>query len=212
LTGQLIIFDCDGVLVDSEFLENQLLVDMAALHGLCVDADQAHEEFIGRKLADCVAHMEMAAGRKLPGTFIDDYRKELRVVVENELKPVRGIHSALEQIDALKCVASNGPRSKIEQALDVTSLRGYFEDRLFSAYDVNAWKPEPDLFLHAAASLHLSPEACTVVEDSRLGVQAALAAGMRVIAYAPRGDLIPGAITIQEMDQLPTILSRHPPG
>ena len=209
--SQLIIFDCDGVLVDSEFLENQLLVDMSARHGVRVDANEAHENFVGRKLSDCVGLMEDAAGQKLPVTFIEDYRKELRVVVERELKPVSGIRSALDQIDALKCVASNGPRSKIEHALRVTNLRGFFEDRLFSAYDIDIWKPEPDLFLHAAAMMGLAPAACTVVEDSRLGVQAAVAAGMRVIAYAPNGNRFPEAITIQKMEQLPEVLSKRSP-
>jgi len=206
VTEQLIIFDCDGVLVDSEYLENQLLVDMAARHGLRVNAKNAHENFVGRKLADCVGLMEEWTEQDLPKTFISDYREALRLVVETELKPVQGIQAALERIDTLKCVASNGPRAKIEQALKVTNLRAFFEDRLFSAYDVNAWKPEPDLFLHAAAEMGRRPEMCTVVEDSRLGIEAALAAGMRVVAYAPLGHRFPGAITIQRMDDLPAAL------
>jgi HAD superfamily hydrolase (TIGR01509 family) len=203
----LIIFDCDGVLVDSEALENQLLVDMAERHGLRVNADEAHLEFVGRKLADCVRHMERVAGRNLPDTFIEDYRKQLKVIVERELKPIAGVREALELIAVLKCVASNGPRNKIEQALRVTGLQNFFEGRLFSAYDVSAWKPEPDLFLHAAKMMGVPPEACTVIEDSRLGVQAALAAGMRVVAYEPTGGVVPGTITIKSMDQLPRIFS-----
>jgi HAD superfamily hydrolase (TIGR01509 family) len=199
----LIIFDCDGVLVDSEALENQLLVDMAERHGLRVNADEAHLEFVGRKLADCVRHMERVAGRNLPDTFIEDYRKQLKVIVERELKPIAGVREALELIAVLKCVASNGPRNKIEQALRVTGLQKFFEGRLFCAYDVSAWKPEPDLFLHAAKMMGVPPEACTVIEDSRLGVQAALAAGMRVVAYEPTGGVVPGTITIKSMDQLP---------
>ena len=154
---ELVIFDCDGVLVDSEVLENQLLVDMAARHGLHVDADEAHREFVGRQLAECVQHMERSAGGSLPETFIPDYRRELAVVVERELKPIAGIHAALQQIQHHKCVASNGPQQKMRQALDVTGLRAFFEDRLFSAYDINVWKPAPDLFLFAAKTMGVMP-------------------------------------------------------
>lgn len=207
MAPDLVIFDCDGVLVDSEALENQLLVDMAGAHGLRVDAAEAHTLFVGRKLADCVTHMERSAGRNLPASFIDDYRRELRVVVERQLKPVAGVRKALQAIAACKCVASNGPREKIAQALRVTSLAAFFEDRLFSAYDVKAWKPQPDLFLHAAAALAVAPPACTVVEDSPLGIAAAAAAGMRVIAYEPAGNAVAGAITIKSMQQLPALLA-----
>ncbi len=206
--SRLVIFDCDGVLVDSEALENQLLIDMAASCGVRVDAEIAHVEFVGRKLADCVSLMEQSAKRELPPTFIDDFRGELSVVMEKELQAVPGVHSALEQISELKCVASNAPRNKIEQALQITRLRDFFESRIFSAYEVAAWKPEPDLFLHAAQSMGVRPEACVVVEDSRPGIEAALAAGMRVIAYAPNGDAAPGAVTIRHMDQLPNALAR----
>ena len=207
MKSDLIIFDCDGVLVDSEALENQLLIDMAERHGLGVDAGEAHSEFVGRKLADCVRHIERSTGRNLPDTFIKDYRKELRSLVERELKPILGIREALELINISKCVASNGPREKMEQALRVTDLHSFFEGRLFSAYDVNAWKPEPDLFLHAAKVINVPPQACTVVEDSRVGVQAALTAGMRVVAYEPDGNVVSGAITVRSMDQLPRVLS-----
>lgn len=203
----LLIFDCDGVLVDSEALENQLLIDMAALHGVQVDPAAAHQQFIGRKLADCVKAMENESGRRLPKSFIADYRNELRFVAEKELKPVAGIHTALAEIALLKCVASNGPREKIELALRVTDLSSFFGDRIFSAYDVNAWKPDPALFLHAAGSLGVAPENSVVVEDSRLGVQAAIAAGMPVIEYAPGGGTFGGNKIIRQMDQLPLAIS-----
>ena len=205
---QLVIFDCDGVLVDSEALENQLLIDMAARHGLRVDAHDAHRAFVGRKLADCVRHMERSTDRKLPRSFIEDYRQELAVVVERELKPVVGIHRALREIQCQKCVASNGPRAKMELALRVTGLRDFFEDRLFSAYDINAWKPEPDILLFAAKTIGVAPENCVVVEDSPPGIAAAQAAGMAVIAYSPIGEPVPGIVTIDAMAELPMILSR----
>ena len=205
--ARLVIFDCDGVLVDSEALENQLLVDMAAQHGVLANAAEAHVEFVGKKLADCVRHMEQAAGIRLPDTFIEDYRAELRVVVETQLKPVAGIRAALEEIAIAKCVASNGPRAKIEQALRVTGLTPFFGDRLFSAYDIDAWKPAPDLFLHAARMLGVAPAQCTVIEDSRPGVEAALAAGMRVFAYAPSGERYFDVPVFDQMADLPRLLS-----
>ncbi len=204
---ELVIFDCDGVLVDSEALENQLLIDMAARHGLNVDADEAHREFVGRKLAECVQHMERTAGGRLPDTFIPDYRQELTVIVARELKPVTGIRSALQQIDHLACVATNGPQEKMRQALDVTGLRPFFADRLFSAYDINAWKPAPDLFLFAAKTMGVPPDNCVVVEDSPPGIAAAQAAGMAVIAYRPMAAPGPGVVTIDAMSELPKALS-----
>lgn len=206
--SQLVIFDCDGVLVDSEAIANQLLIDMAADLGVHVDSEEAHVEFVGLKLADCVGLMEREAKRELPPTFIDDFRAALSVVMESELQPIPGIYNALEQINNLKCVASNATRSKIEQALRITRLRDFFESRIFSAYDISAWKPEPDLFLHAAQSMGVAPNACVVVEDSRPGIEAAMAAGMRVIVYAPDGASAHGTMTIRHMDQLSHALAR----
>ena len=203
---ELVIFDCDGVLVDSEALENQLLVDMAARHGLHVDAEEAHREFVGRKLAECVQHMERTANGTLPDSFIPDYRRELAAVVERELKPVDGIHAALRQIRQRTCVASNAPPEKMKRALDVTGLRGFFADRLYSAYDINAWKPAPDIFLFAAKSMGVAPDSCVVVEDSPPGIAAAEAAGMAVIAYRPMGTVAPGVVTIDAMAELPAAL------
>lgn len=151
--------------------------------------------------------MEVAAGRKLPDSFIDDYREELRSVVKRELKPVRGVRAALDGIDLLKCVASNGPREKIELALEVSGLEVFFGDRIFSAYDVNAWKPDPRIFLHAAGTLGVPAEQCIVIEDSALGVQAAMAAGMKVIEYAPGGGSFGADETIRRMDQLSYVLA-----
>ncbi len=204
----LVIFDCDGVLVDSEAIENQLLVDMAASHGVSVDSQAAHRDFLGRRLADCITWMEDAAGLALPETFITDYRRKLHDVIECELQPVAGAHAALEQMTSLTCVASNGPRPKIEQALRVTGLRRFFQDRLFSAYDIDAWKPAPDLFLHAAGAMGVAPSDCVVVEDSPLGVEAARAAGMQVVLYAPAGNALPGAVTLTEMGGLPILLAQ----
>ena len=206
---ELVIFDCDGVLVDSEGLENQLLVDLAARHGLDVDADYAHRAFLGRKLAECVELIEQAGGGKLPETFIPDYRRELAVVVARELQPTEGIHAALRQIHCRTCVATNGTQQKMRLALDVTGLRDFFADRLFSAYDINAWKPAPDLFLFAAKTMGVAPENCVVVEDSPPGIAAAEAAGMTVIAYRPTDTPGPGVVTIDAMAELPAALSRR---
>lgn len=121
----------------------------------------------------------------------------------------------LRQLDRPYCVASSGPRDKIEHSLSITGLLGYFPGRIFSAYDVGSWKPDPGLFLHAAETMGVAPERCAVVEDSVLGVQAGVAAGMTVFGYAPAGNasvlLDWGAIPFQTMDALPGLLCRCAP-
>jgi len=128
----------------------------------------------------------------------------------SDLQAIEGVHSALERIDFPTCVASSGPREKILLSLELTGLLSRFTDRIFSAYEVGSWKPDPGLFLHAASALGVKPEACVVIEDSLPGVQAGIAAGMRVYAYTPDGDpqllAQEGAITFDSMRSLPDYL------
>lgn len=207
----LVIFDCDGVLVDSKMLANRVLAELAGEHGVALGPDEALTLFRGCKMADCVAVLAGRLGRPLPDDFVPTLRARTATAIRDELRPVEGVAAALAQIDVPVCVASSGPREKIELALSVTGLLPRFAGRIFSSYEVGSWKPAPGLFLHAAAALGVQPAGCAVVEDSAPGVRAALAAGMRVIGYAPlAADAAElnalGARVVRDMADLPATL------
>lgn len=140
----------------------------------------------------------------------DWYRKKTYEAFQRELQPVEHIKEALNQIDVLKCVASNGPKYKMEMNLGLTGLIDFFPDSLFSAYDIQKWKPEPDLFLHAANKMGVAPTDCVVIEDSVAGVRAAVAAGMKVYGYAGETEAAKleavGAKIIHSMKDLPKVI------
>lgn len=196
-----VIFDCDGTLVDSEVLSNEVLVAAIAEHGLILSVAEALVAFRGGKMADCVADLEVRLGRPLPADFVPALRSRMADAFRTRLQPVDG---ALELIHSLSrssrsiCVASNGPREKIETSLSLTGLSPFFEGRVFSSYDVGVWKPDPGLFLHAARVMGVEAEECAVVEDSLPGIQAGLAAGMAVFAFQPHDvdPRIPGEVTV----------------
>jgi HAD superfamily hydrolase (TIGR01509 family) len=136
------------------------------------------------KLAECVREIERRLGRGVRETFVADVRQATALAFDAGLKPVEGIHEALAEIKVPVCVASNGPMSKLTHALGLTRLLGHFEGRIFSAYEVGSWKPDPGLFLHAAQTMGVDPSRCAVVEDSMSGARAAKAAGMKVLGFA----------------------------
>lgn len=183
-----IIFDCDGTLVDSERLGNAVIVECVSELGLHLTLDQALEHFAGRKMADTIAQIEAWLGQPVPADFLPELRARMAVAFTRQLTPMEGVHELLKSLNVPVCVASNGPRDKMQVSLGVTGLLEYFEGRVFSAYDCNSWKPAPGLFLHAAQSMGVRPETCAVVEDSPLGIQAAIAAGMAPFGYAPYSD------------------------
>ena len=174
--------------MDSELLGNRVLAEAAGELGLKLSAEAAMTSFRGWKMANCLAALSERLGRPLPDDFLPKLRARTAEVFGAELQAVPGIHAALDRITIPICVASSGPREKIALTLSITSLLKYFEGRIFSSYDIDSWKPAPDLFLHAAASLGALPGSCAVIEDSVLGVQAAVAAGMSVFVYVPTGD------------------------
>ena len=208
----LVIFDCDGVLVDSEGLGNRILVESVRELGLSLSLAEALILFRGCKMADCVATIAGRLGRPLPDDFVSTLRARTAEAFRHELQAVPGVHDALNRISVPVCVASSGPREKITLALSVTGLLPRFEGRIFSSYEVGSWKPAPDLFLHAAATLGAAPNSCAVVEDSALGVRAGIAAGMRVFAYTADSDRTEleslGATTFGHMDELPSLLHK----
>lgn len=178
-----LIFDLDGTLVDSEGLCNQAFLEL--LPELNESAASLSKRYRGKKLARIIADIEVQAPRELPVDFEARYRARVAELFECGLQPIAGVHAMLRATPQSRCVASNAPRQKIERALQLTGLSAYFGNCIFSSYEVGSWKPDPQLFLHAAASMGFEPSNCVVIEDSEVGVQAALSAGMRVLMYSP---------------------------
>jgi len=210
-TKLLIIFDCDGVLVDSEPLSNGTFVKMLSEVGYHLSYEEGVERFVGKSIGTCIKEVELALGRKLPDSFEDTFREVTFDLFRRELQPVTGIHEVLKNLPYEACVASSGPHEKIKLNLGVTSLYEFFEGKIFSASDVQRGKPFPDLFLHAASSMGYDPGNCVVVEDAVPGVQAARSAGMRVLGYAERASAKrlseAGALTFTKMEELIDLMS-----
>lgn len=207
----LVIFDCDGVLVDSESLGIRVLIECGREYGLQMGLTEGIPLFLGRKMADCVALISERIGHPLPDDFTPNFRARLADVFRRELKAVPGVREALAQITTPVCIASNGPREKMMVSLEVTELYSRFDPHIFTAYEVGSWKPEPGLYLHAAAAFGVDPADCAVIEDSPLGVQAAVAAGMTPFGYAPDPHHAPalaalGATIFSDMKDLPALL------
>jgi HAD superfamily hydrolase (TIGR01509 family) len=206
----LVIFDCDGVLVDSEPLGLRVIIDSVREHGLEVTWAEAMTHYRGAKMGEIVEDLSRKLGRALPDDFVPQLRARMAEVFRQELKPIPGVREALEKITLPICVASSGPREKITLTLSLAGLLPRFETRIFSAYEVQSWKPAPDLFLHAATACGAVPSTCAVVEDSLFGIQAGLAAGMKVFAYHPHGDETElqslGATVFRHMNELPALL------
>lgn len=204
----LVIFDCDGVLVDSEVLSVAVDELILADFGWPIGRDEIIARFVGRSDEHFVKVVEEHIGRTLPSNWEDSYQHLYHEAFTQDLLPVAGIVEALDVITTPMCVASNGSHEKMSFTLGLTGLWSRFEGRIFSASEVARGKPAPDLFLHASSVLGHLPSDCVVVEDSSVGVEAALAAGMKVIAYAggvtPREQLVgAGVIVIDDMSELP---------
>lgn len=177
-----VIFDCDGTLVDSEPLVNAVLVEMVGEHGIELDLPTSLRMFAGRKLDDGLAELEKLAEYRFPDDFVPEFRARSAKRLASDVQAMPYVDEVLEQLHLPRCVASSAPRAKTELNLSVTGLDRHF-DTVFSAYEINSWKPEPDLFLVAASHHGVGPQDCVVVEDSDHGITAGLAAGMQVIAY-----------------------------
>ena len=209
--AELVIFDCDGVLVDSERLAIQ--VDMQMLHELGWQLTEAEvvERFVGRPDRDTQMVIEAHLGRKLVPGWGERLKPLYERAFEAELVPVEGVLEALDQIALPSCIASSGTHEHLRYTLGLTGLYERFAGRIFSAEDVTRGKPAPDLFLYAADRMGVEPAACVVVEDSRSGVEAARAAGMRALAFAggltPAGLLEgPDTVLFEDMRELPGLL------
>jgi HAD superfamily hydrolase (TIGR01509 family) len=207
---KLVIFDCDGVLLDTERIAVPIDVEVLAELGWAMTQAEVVERFLGRSEADCTKEIEAHLGRPLPPTLSFEIDERYREAFERELEPVEGVIDILDVLDlhaVPTCVASSGSQRKMRFTLGLTGLFDRLEGRIFSADEVANGKPAPDLFLHAAASMRIDAERCAVVEDSPYGIEAALAAGMAAFAYA--GGLtpvkrlqIPGATVFHHMTEL----------
>lgn len=185
-----IIFDLDGTLVDSEPLCNQAFLDL--LPEISLSADNLLVRFRGRKLADIFCDIESMIGRALPSNFEAAYREQVEVLFKSSLEAFPNVHDVLKAIEIKTCIASSGPRKKIISALEKTGLDSIFAERIFSSYDINKWKPDPSLFLHAASEMGTSPKSCLVVEDSPVGIAAAKSAGMIPLQFCDKTSAISG--------------------
>jgi HAD superfamily hydrolase (TIGR01509 family) len=181
--GPVVIFDCNGVLVDSEPIASAVLADALRHAGVPITVNTVARQFHGRRNADIFAAVEKATKRRLPLGFADHVTAETLRRFRDELCAVPHAAYALSWLRGPKAVASSSSIDRIRASLEVTNLLRFFESRLFSASDVAAGKPAPDLFLQAAASMEVDPAECIVIEDSVAGVVAAGAAGMTPIGF-----------------------------
>jgi len=180
----LVLFDNDGVLVDSETLSGQVLSELLTESGLPTTFEESVATYLGSSMARVVAVAEERLGGPLPEDFVETYDERVFARFRSELRPVPGIEEALETIGRPRAVVSSGSPERIELTLTLTELIDHFDGHLYSAEEVDRGKPHPDLFLHAAERMGVPADRCVVVEDSPLGVEAARRAGMDVIGYA----------------------------
>jgi HAD superfamily hydrolase (TIGR01509 family) len=212
--AELVIFDCDGVLIDSERLSVRVDVEMLRELGWPLTEAEVIERFVGRSDRDTRAAIEAHLGHALPDGWDAQTERRYRDLFAAELVPVEGIVQALEEIPEPTCIASSGTHDHLRYTLGLTGLYDRFAGRIFSSEDVSQGKPAPDLFLYAAREMGFAPDRCVVVEDSRNGVLAARAAGMRVLAFA--GGLTPAQLLVgpettvfAEMRELPGLIAQE---
>ncbi len=211
---QLVIFDCDGVLVDSEVISNEVLARALTELGLPTTLAQSRRDYQGLLLAEIDSLAQAKLGRPLAQDWIEHYERDRAAAFHRELRAVPGVAEAVRRVKAAGvavCVASQGKLEKTRLSLKLAKLASLFPDEtLFSAYSVPRGKPHPDLFLHAAQAMAAEPSRVAVVEDTPSGVTAAVAAGMRALGYAADSDATAlrraGAEVFESMEELPALL------
>jgi HAD superfamily hydrolase (TIGR01509 family) len=207
-TSICVIFDLDGTLVDSEILSSQAFLDL--LPEIRDPVQTLLSRYRGRKLSVIVDDLQKRYDLNVPADFEIKFRERVSELMAKELRPISGVREMLERINHERCIASSGPLPKIRMALEITGLGPYFGDRLFSSYEINSWKPDPGLFLHTAQAMRFKPDRCVVIEDSEIGMQAAVAAGMRAFCYAPDPDACVNKdySSFHSMSELPALLNQ----
>jgi HAD superfamily hydrolase (TIGR01509 family) len=214
----LVIFDCDGVLVDSEVISCRAHAEVLTRHGYPISADQVFDRFLGRSLRQANLEVEAALGRSLPDDFHVELQDELFRSFATTLQAISHIEAALDAITQPVCVASSGSQQRMRASLGGVGLYDRFAPNIFSATEVRNGKPAPDLFLYAAAQMQASPARCLVIEDSIPGIAGARAAGMAVLGFHGGSHCRPGhadtlqatgaAATFDDMRQLPGLIER----
>jgi len=179
-----IIFDCDGILVDSEAISSKVFIEMAKSLGVNIDLEFAIENFSGVSIKTTLEYIANKAGKELPENFEKEFRRRTFELFKTDLKPVKGVSELLDKINVPCCVASSGPREKLQLSLTTTNLFHKFENRIFSSYDIGSWKPNPEIFLYAAKEMDFKVSECAVIEDSLAGVKAARSGQFDVFALA----------------------------
>ncbi|MCI5065751.1 HAD family hydrolase [bacterium] len=209
----LVIFDCDGVLIDSERILNEVYRECLQEVGLELSLAEVIHAFKGRSSQDCLVIVEQMLGRAVSEQQLSHKYEELGAQrFQEEIGPIPGIKEVLEELPFRRCVASSSSHDHIRLGLERSGLLPYFTEGIYSASDVSRGKPAPDLFLHAASEMGVAPEECVVVEDSPAGVEGAVAAGMQALGFV---DLTPaselqaaGAQTFHRMRELPGLIAQ----
>jgi HAD superfamily hydrolase (TIGR01509 family) len=207
----LVIFDCDGVLVDSEMITNRVFAQMLNEVGLAMTLEDMFERFVGRSMPQCLAIVTELLGRPVPEEFVQQFHRRAAEALQSELKAVPDIEAVLAAITVPFCVASSGTHEKMQTTLGITGLLPQFRGKMYSVTEVARSKPFPDVFLYAASQHGVAPSACAVIEDTPTGVTAGVAAGMTVFGYCaltPRHRLIEAGAhhTFERMRDLPGLL------
>jgi len=179
-----IIFDCDGVLVDSEAISAKVFQDMITELGTKIDFETVLEQITGTSMKENLIFFSGIIKGELPANFETEFRKRSYESFKSDLKPIKGVHELLNKIKIPIGVASSGPAEKIRLNLNTTNLINFFGENIFSSYDIGSWKPDPGIYLHAAKQMGFKPEECAVIEDSEVGVKAAIAGGFDVFGYS----------------------------
>ena len=205
-----VLFDCDGTLVDSEVLCSKAYVHMFAHYGIELALEEVFKKYKGIKLYEIIELVNAEQGVSLPASDLEPiFRQEVARLFDAELQPIAGARELLAQMTAPMCTVSNGPVSKMQHSLGLTDMLSYFDDRLFSGYDIQRWKPDPAIVFHAAQQMQVPVERCILVDDSVAGAQAGIAAGIPVFYFCadPHNQPIdhPLVTTFDDLAQLPAL-------
>jgi len=207
----LVIFDCDGVLVDSELITNRVFSQMLNELGIAISLEDIFERFVGRSMPQCLEILAKLLGRPVPQHFVEEYQTRSATALKSELKAVPDIETVLAAMRVPYCVASSGTHEKMHTTLGITGLLPQFRGKMYSVTEVAQSKPFPDVFLHAARQQGVMPADCAVIEDTPTGVRAGVAAGMTVFGYCaltPKQRLIEAGAhhTFERMRDLPSLI------